>query len=148
LIVLGPTAVGEELMLRGVVLRQLARGTRPWIAVALTGSCFGAMHLLNPSATAVAALNVALVGVWFGVLALRSSLWSSIGAHVAWNWFEGFFYGQPVSGIEPGRALLSGWLDGAPFFSGGQFGPEAAGVTSVLLALAIVVSVGWNRRSA
>jgi uncharacterized protein len=146
LLVLAPTSVGEELLLRGVVLRQLAIGTRPWIAVALTGCAFGVMHLLNPSASPIAALNVALVGLWFGVLAIRTSLWTSIGAHVAWNWFEGFVFGQPVSGIIPGPSLFAGSVQATGFFSGGDFGPEASGLTTVLLALATAASVSWPKK--
>ena len=146
LFTLGPTAVGEELMLRGVILRQLAAGTRPWIAVALTGVTFGLMHLLNPDASAIAAVNVALVGVAFGVLALRTSLWASIGAHVAWNWLEGFFYGQPVSGIRSGHALFLGAVHDRGFFFGGEFGPEASGLTTVVLVLATLVAALWPRR--
>ena len=141
LFTLGPTAVGEELMLRGVVMRKLAIGTRPWLAVVLTGLCFGLMHLLNPDASVIATSNVALVGGLFGVLALRTSLWTSIGAHVAWNWFEGFFYGQPVSGIESGHALFVGTVHARGFFFGGDFGPEASVLTTVLLVLATVIAV-------
>ncbi len=137
-VVLVPTSVGEELLLRGVLLRQLAKGTRAWLAVLLTAATFGVMHLLNPDATWVAALNVALVGVWFGLLALRFTLWAAIGAHVAWNFFEGFVLGQPVSGINPGPSLFVGPIVARGFFSGGAFGPEASGLTGVLLVIAVI----------
>lgn len=144
-LILAPTSIGEELLLRGVVLRQLASGTRPWLAVLLTGGLFGVMHLVNPNASAIAALNVALVGLWFGVLALRTSLWTAIGAHVAWNWFEGFFFGQPVSGINPGHSLFGGTVTPPGFFSGGDFGPEASGLTAVLLVAATLVALAWPK---
>ncbi len=146
LLILAPTSVGEELLLRGVVMRELARGTRPWLAVLLTGIVFGVMHLVNPGASPIAALNVALVGLWFGVLAIRTSLWTSIGAHVAWNLFEGFVLGQPVSGINPGPSLFAGTVHPSGFFSGGDFGPEASGLTTVLLALATAASMAWPKK--
>lgn len=147
LVAIGPTSVGEELLLRGVPLRALSRGLHPAAAVAGTGLVFGLLHLTNPNASLVAAANVALVGVWFGALAVRTgSLWTSIGAHLAWNWFEGFVYGQPVSGIAPGRSLLTAPWDGpANFWAGGAFGPEGSGWTAVLLALAIAVTAAWPR---
>ena len=145
-LILVPTSIGEELLLRGVVMRQLALGTRPWLAVALTGSAFGVMHLLNPSASPIAALNVALVGLWFGVLAIRTSLWTSIAAHASWNWFEGFVLGQPVSGINPGTSLFAGTVQTSGFFSGGDFGPEASGLTTVLLALATIAAAAWPKK--
>ncbi len=148
LLALGPTAVGEELMLRGVVLRQLCAGTRPGLAVLLTGATFGLLHLHNPDVSAIAAINIALVGVVFGLFALRTSLWTSIGAHIAWNWFEGFFYGQPVSGILSGHALFVGPVQERGFFFGGDFGPEASGVTTVVLVAAALVAALWPGRAA
>lgn len=140
-----PTAVGEELLLRGVPLRALARGTNPSAAVAVTGGLFGLFHLLNPGASLVAALNVALVGAWFGAVAWRTgSLWMSCGLHVGWNFTEGVVFGQPVSGLLPGTSLLASSAPAGPgFFHGGAFGPEAAGWTAVLLVLALAVTLAW-----
>jgi membrane protease YdiL (CAAX protease family) len=136
-----PTAVSEELLVRGVPLRALSRGLGRFGAVALTSLFFGVMHLGNPNASLVAALNVALVGVLFGAITLRTgSLWCSIGLHSAWNFFEGTVFGQPVSGLTPRHALLDAhWPPARGFFSGGDFGPEAAGWTAVVLLLASVV---------
>lgn len=142
--ILTPTSVGEELLVRGVVLRQLAKGTRPWFAIVATGGLFGVMHLVNPNSTPIAAINVALVGFWFGVLAWRTSLWTAIGAHVAWNWCEGFVFGQPVSGITPGPSLFGGTVTPPGFFSGGAFGPEASGLTTVLLVAATLAAIAWR----
>lgn len=146
---LAPTGIAEELLLRGVPLKALSRGTHPVVAVTLTGLVFGALHLMNPNASAVAALNVALVGAWFGAVAVRTgSLWMPFGLHVAWNYAEGVVFGQPVSGIAPGVAFFrASWPHDAGFWSGGDFGPEAAGWTAVLLAVAIVVTLVWRRPS-
>lgn len=144
-----PTGIAEELLLRGLPLKALARGTHPVAAVLVTGGVFGALHLTNPNASAVAALNVALVGVWFGAVAVRTgSLWMPFGLHVGWNYVEGVVFGQPVSGIPPGVALFRGaWPGAAGFWSGGDFGPEAAGWTAVLLGVAVVVTLAWPRPS-
>ncbi|MBL8955381.1 MAG: CPBP family intramembrane metalloprotease [Myxococcaceae bacterium] len=145
LLFVGPTAFGEELWLRGAALRALARGTHPVFAVLGTGLVFGALHLLNPNASAVAALNVALVGIWFGAMAWRAqSVWPAFGAHLAWNWFEGFVWGQNVSGIQAGCSLFTATSQPG-FWGGGAFGPEASGLTAVLLALACAVTVVWPR---
>ncbi len=133
-----PTAVSEELLVRGVPLQALSRGLGRFGALAITSLFFGLMHLGNPNASLVAALNVALVGVLFGAITLRTgSLWCSIGLHSAWNFFEGTVFGQPVSGLTPRHALLEAhWPSARSFFSGGDFGPEAAGWTAVVLLLA------------
>jgi membrane protease YdiL (CAAX protease family) len=147
-IAVAPTAIAEELLLRGVPLRALSRGTHPAVAVGLTSGVFGALHLLNPNASLVAAVNVALVGLWFGAVAVRTgSLWMPFGLHVGWNFAEGVLFGQPVSGLMPGTSLLaSTWPRKATFFSGGDFGPEAAGWTALLLAVALVSTVAWPAR--
>lgn len=149
LVTIGPTSVGEELLLRGVALRQLARGTRPWIAIVITGGAFGVMHLENPSASPVAALNIALVGIWFGAMVWRTgTLWTAVAMHVTWNWFEGFVFGTPVSGVEPAASLLV--IDGGPLplWSGGNFGPEAGPGTTVVLALANIATLMWPKTEA
>lgn len=143
LVTLAPAGVGEELLLRGLGFRALARGLGPVAAVAFTGGLFGLLHLMNPAASPVAALIIALVGAWFGTLAWRTgSLWLPMGLHVAWNFFEGFVFGLPVSGLAPGSSLLVPSAPGAAgFWSGGAFGPEAAGWTAVVLAVALVASL-------
>lgn len=146
LLTVGPTSVGEELLLRGVAFRQLARGLSPGAAIVASGGAFGLMHLGNPSVSWLAALNIALVGCWFGLVVWRTgTLWTSIGLHLAWNWFEGFVFGLPVSGVQPAASLVRA---SAPpgFFSGGAFGPEASGSAALVLALAIALTLFWPRR--
>ncbi len=148
-VTLAPAGVGEELLLRGLGFRALARSLGPAPAVALTGGLFGALHLLNPEASWVAAAVITLVGAWFGTLAWRTgSLWLPMGLHVAWNFFEGFVFGQPVSGMAPGSSLLRPLAaTEAGFWSGGAFGPEAAGWTALVLAAALALSVWWPARA-
>jgi uncharacterized protein len=149
LVVLAPTAIAEELLLRGVPLQALRRGLGDLAAVLITGGVFGLLHLSNPNASLIAALNVALVGVWFGLLTVRTgSLWVAMGLHVSWNFCEGFVFGQPVSGLTPAASLLvSHWPSSRGFFSGGDFGPEAAGWTALLLVVSVAISAIVSRRT-
>lgn len=150
---LAPAGVGEELLLRGLGLQALRRGFGDAAAVALSSLAFGALHLFNPGATWLAALLVALVGAWFGAIMLRTgSVWMPMGLHVAWNFFEGFVFGQPVSGNPPGTSLLvAGPLAPPGFWSGGSFGPEAAGWTGLVLLAALGLTLAvprWKPRQA
>jgi membrane protease YdiL (CAAX protease family) len=149
LLFLAPTGVGEELLVRGVPLKELTRGTHAAVAVFLTGAVFGLLHLWNPSATWVSTFNVALVGWWFGAVAVRTrTLWAPIGMHVAWNFFEGFVFGQPVSGVTPaGGLVVASWAPRG-FWSGGDFGPEASGLTAVVLAAGLALTMLWPSRKA
>ncbi len=139
---LAPTGVGEELLVRGVPLRALSQATRPALAVFLTGAAFGLMHFWNPASSWVSTFNVALVGWWFGAMVLRTgSLWAAIGMHVAWNFFEGFVFGMPVSGVQPAHALLAAGWEPRGFWCGGDFGPEASGLTAVVLAAGLLLTL-------
>lgn len=144
-VTLAPAGVGEELLTRGIGFNALRRGIGNKAAVVLSSLIFGALHIFNPHSSWLAALMVALVGIWFGTMTVKSgSVWLSVGVHLSWNFFEGFIYGQPVSGNAPRSSLLvSGTETTSQFWSGGDFGPEGAGVTALLLGAAIMVT--WKR---
>lgn len=150
LVALAPAGLGEELLLRGLAFQALRRWKGDLVAVTLSAVLFGVLHLANPHASWVAALIITLVGLWFGAAMVRSgAVWLPMGLHVAWNFFEGFVFGQPVSGLGPGTSLFVASAPGQPgFWSGGAFGPEAAGWTAVVLvgALAVTLRRG-DRRS-
>lgn len=145
LVTLAPAGIGEELLLRGLGFNALRRGIGDMAAVLVSSAIFGAMHLFNPHASVMAAALIALVGVWFGLLVVRAgSVWIGVGVHVAWNFFEGFVFGQPVSGNGPGSSVfVAAWPPVAGFWSGGDFGPEAAGFTAVVLLVAIAATWWW-----
>lgn len=145
-IALAPAGIGEEILLRGVGFNALRRGAGDLAAVLVSSSVFGAMHFFNPHASLVATVVIALVGVWFGLLVVRTnSVWMSVGTHLAWNFFEGFVFGQPVSGNAPGTSIfIAGYGVERDFWSGGDFGPEAAGFTVLVLVAAIVATWFWK----
>ncbi|MDQ3264660.1 MAG: CPBP family intramembrane metalloprotease [Myxococcota bacterium] len=135
-----PAATMEEVLVRGLVLQQLARGLGRVAAVGLTGLLFGAMHLGNPEATAFGFANIVLVGFVFGGLTVRQgSLWAATGLHIAWNVLLGTFWGLPVSGFDFGLSVLEPTYVGHPLWTGGAFGPEASAVTTAVLALTLAV---------
>ncbi len=148
LVTLAPAGLGEELLLRGIGFQALRRGVGDVAAVVLSSALFGLLHITNPHASWVAALLITLVGLWFGAAMVRSgSVWLPMGLHVAWNFFEGFVFGQPVSGNVAGSSLFVATFPAEPgFWSGGAFGPEAAGWTGVVLVLALGLTLGFVRR--
>ncbi len=146
--VLAPAGIGEELLIRGLGFNALRRGLGDKAAIVLSSLIFGALHILNPNSSWIATLLIALVGIWFGILVVKTgSLWASIGAHLAWNFFEGFVYGQPVSGTTPHSSIFVASSETtSQFWSGGDFGPEAAGFTAVVLAAAIASTLLISKR--
>lgn len=133
--------VVEELLIRGVVLRLLWRAFGPLPAFVLSAALFGAGHLPNSYSSLFAALCIAIeAGIMLSAFyALTGRLWVSIGAHMAWNFAQGYLFGAAVSGGDLGPAMArSTARPGMPeWLTGGAFGPEAS-----LPALVICAAVG------
>lgn len=133
-------AAAEEALLRGYPLQALAEAWGPAVALIVTAGVFGALHLANPGVTVIGVLNVAVAGVFLGIIYLRTgSLWWATGAHVGWNWAHGYLADVPVSGLELLDApLYEGATRGPAWVGGGSFGPEGSLVATVVLAGACV----------
>ncbi len=130
--------VVEELLFRGILFRWLEEFGGSWLALAITSALFGAAHLVNPNASLVAAIGIALeAGVMLGAAyMLTRRLWLAIGIHVAWNFTQGEVWDIPVSGTFV-RGLVEAELSGPPLLSGGQFGLEAS-------LIAMIVATGFG----
>ncbi len=138
--------VVEELMMRAVLLRLVWRAFGPWIAFAVSSAVFGFSHLGNPNATVFAAICIALeAGVMLGAFyALTGRLWMSIGAHIAWNFTQGYLFGAAVSGMAMGPAIARTTLNATmpEWLTGGAFGPEAS-LPGMLVCLAVGLTLVW-----
>lgn len=140
-------AAAEEVLFRGYPLQALAEAMGRGPALVATSVLFGAVHLQNPGADWIGALNVTVAGLLLGGLVLRTgSLWWASGAHLGWNWAHGFIADLPVSGLDlvdapyvVARPLGPGWL------SGGGFGPEGSLLTTAV-AGAAAAWVWWTPR--
>jgi membrane protease YdiL (CAAX protease family) len=138
-------AVTEELWMRALLFRLLWRAFGPLPAFAIAAVVFGAPHLANPGATALAGATVAVAGLMFCALyALTGRLWVPIGLHLAWNLAQGYLFGAAVSGTDlGGSVLLSTARPGAEaWLTGGTFGPEAS-VLALVLVSAVTAGAFW-----
>ena len=137
-------AVGEELSFRGGLFRLLEESFGTTIALVASAALFGLLHGLNPGATVISTVAVALeAGVLLGAAyALTRNLWLPIGLHLGWNFTEGGIFGVSISGGATAKGLFSVSLVGHTLLTGGQFGPEASVVAIVVcLAVAAVLLV-------
>jgi hypothetical protein len=136
---LGPglfAAVSEEMLFRGVLFRWLEEFGGSWAALLLTSGFFGAAHLLNPHASAIAAVGIAFeAGVMLGAAyMLTRSLWLPMGLHAAWNFTQGEIYDIPVSGGKA-HGVVDATLSGPPLLTGNGFGLEASPIAMAVATL-------------
>lgn len=139
LLVFGAAAAFEEVLFRGYVLQTFARSGLAWLAILITAVFFGVVHLSNPNANYLAALNTILAGIWFGVAYLKTrDLWFVWGLHLFWNWTQGSVFGIEVSGLTTlvQSPLFKETDLGPAWLTGENYGIEA----SIACTVALIVS--------
>lgn len=139
-----PPAAFEELLFRGYPFQRLVEGVGRFFAVFLLSFVFGLVHLSNPSATPLSTANTALIGILLAVGYLKTrGLWLPLGFHLAWNFFLGFVYSLPVSGIVLSQKMFTVTVGEPAWLSGGDYGPEA----SILTTGVVLVAAAWLART-
>ncbi|WP_225335658.1 CPBP family intramembrane glutamic endopeptidase [Halomicrobium urmianum] len=149
--------VGEEVLIRGYLMTNLAEGLTGFPAVGkrtaiaaaavATSALFGLIHLGNPNASLLSALNISVVGLFLAAAyVVTEDLGIPIGIHVTWNFSLSSIYGFPVSGITVPATLVDVREIGPDLITGGQFGPEAGLVVYLALATAVAVTWWWVAR--
>lgn len=142
-------AMGEELMMRGYGFQILLANCGTWATILPVGVLFAWLHTANPNATRLGIANTAGFGILFGYAFVRSrDLWLPAGLHFGWNVTLPLF-GVNVSGL---RMKVTGhdmvWSVGN-LWSGGDYGPEASLLTSiVMIVLAVYLWKAPIRRQA
>jgi uncharacterized protein len=146
LITLAVGALAEEVAFRGYSFRRLIEAIGPVAATIVMSLLFGLGHLLNPGATWASTLVTILAGVLLSVAWLRThGLWLGWGLHFAWNASMGILFGLPVSGITDFASIVQTRAFGRPWLTGGDYGPEGAAITVIVLLIGIVVLVRVTR---
>jgi membrane protease YdiL (CAAX protease family) len=126
-------AIGEELLFHGYAFQLLMRKFGAFQTLLPIGVLFAAAHANNLSANYLSAFNTFLWGTFLGLCFIRSGdLWLAIGVHLGWNWALPLL-GANVSGFKMGTTgLILTWNIG-PLWSGGDYGPEAGLLTTLVL---------------
>ncbi|HYX73191.1 MAG TPA: CPBP family intramembrane glutamic endopeptidase [Steroidobacteraceae bacterium] len=137
------SAVGEEIVFRGVVFRRLEGALGTGIALIVSAAIFGLVHAGNAGASWISTLAIALEsGVLLGICyAATRSLWLPIGVHFGWNFTEGGIFGAAVSGGHY-QGLIGASLSGPAWLTGGAFGPEAS-LPALIVSLCASAALGW-----
>jgi len=145
--------ISEEVVFRGMAVREIAARWGWWVGGLAGGLYFGLAHVLGE----IGQISVA-EGIWIAVagtmasalfvaLLVRSrSLWLPIGFHAGWNFCLKAVLGTTMSGSESGFGLFRLELSGPPWLTGGEFGVEAS-VVSLLFYVLLAALVIWYPRS-
>lgn len=148
ILVLAPSALGEELVFRGVPLVLLAAAAGRGTAVVAVAVAFAFAHLGNPNVTTLGLGNIALAGILLGLAFYApGGIWTAAGVHLGWNALLACL-DTPVSGV-PFRIPLLDYRPGGPaWLTGGGFGPEGGLAATVAMTLGIVVALRWAGKDA
>jgi len=145
--------IAEEIVFRGMAVREIAVQSGWLIAAIIGGIYFGAAHLVTKvrDLTLVDALWILLASVLVGFLFVAmyrrsQSLWLPIGFHMAWNFCLKGVMGITMSGNAAKAGLLDVKLAGNSFLTGGSFGLEASGISLVayVVVALLFLSFPWS----
>lgn len=142
--IMAGAAVTEELVFRGVLFRNVEHWTGTWIALVLTGSLFGLIHLLNANATLWGAVAIAIEagGMLTAAYIATRKLWVPIGLHFGRNVAASAIFSTEVSGSNTPQGLLDATMSGPALVTGGDFGPEGS-VYAVVFGVVATVVFMW-----
>ncbi|MGY6523073.1 MAG: CPBP family intramembrane glutamic endopeptidase [Mongoliitalea sp.] len=135
-------SVGEEVLIRGYVLKNFILSFNKYLALILSSILFSIMHGFNPHFDQIAFINLFLVGLVFGISYIYSkNLWLPIGMHLSWNFFQSLV-GFNVSGIDK-YSLLVISMDEFNRFNGGSFGLEGSYFVTVASITTIIALANY-----
>ena len=142
------SAIFEEILFRGIIFRITEEKLGSYWALIISAAIFGAMHLANPHSSILAALGLAIqAGLLLAAAYIFSrNLWFPIAIHFAWNFTQSGIFGVSTSGNNMGKSLLTTKIEGAEWFTGGQFGPEASIQATVFCLIATIVLMLFNHK--
>lgn len=131
----------EEIFGRGYMMSVLRQTRSLPVIYIVSAILFSLMHGANPSIGFLPLANIFLVGLLFCHMYVRSgNIWMPIGFHITWNYFQGYVWGFPVSGLNT-SGLINTQMETATLFNGGSFGPEGGlFVTGIIVVLFFVVN--------
>ena len=131
----------EEVGTRGWLLTRIAARTNLPLAIAISSSLFGILHMGNAGVTFLSVLNIILDGVLAGLLFIYTdSIWLVVAQHGTWNYVQGNLLGFQVSGTGADASIFSFTMGSGPdWLTGGTFGAEGSIITTMVLLLSLVI---------
>ena len=131
----------EEVATRGWLLTRIAARTNLPLAIVISSSLFGILHMGNAGVTYLSVLNIILDGVLAGLLFIYTdSIWLVVAQHGTWNYVQGNLLGFQVSGTGADASIFSFTMGSGPdWLTGGEFGAEGSIITTLVLLVSVVI---------
>ena len=131
----------EEVATRGWLLTRIATRTNLPLAIVISSSLFGILHMGNAGVTFLSVLNIILDGVLAGLLFIYTdSIWLVVAQHGTWNYVQGNLLGFQVSGTGADASIFSFTMGSGPdWLTGGTFGAEGSIITTLVLLVSLVI---------
>ena len=131
----------EEVATRGWLLTRIAARTNLPLAIAISSSLFGILHMGNAGVTFLSVLNIILDGVLAALLFIYTdSIWLVVAQHGTWNYVQGNLLGFQVSGTGADASIFSFTTGSGPdWLTGGEFGAEGSIITTLVLLVSVVI---------
>ena len=131
----------EEVATRGWLLTRIATRTNLPLAIAISSSLFGILHMGNAGVTFLSVLNIILDGVLAGLLFIYTdSIWLVVAQHGTWNYVQGNLLGFQVSGTGADASIFNFTMGSGPdWLTGGEFGAEGSIITTLVLLVSLVI---------
>ncbi len=146
LVLLAPAALLEEVIFRGVGQVVLAPAIGRLQAILFCSAIFSLAHVMNPNTTSLGMLNIALAGIWLGVVFyLPGGIWTAWGAHLGWNLTLAAL-DTAVSGLALDVPRIDYHPAGPTWLTGGSFGPEGGLLATAVIGLGTVGAWRWTRK--
>jgi len=135
-------ALVEELIFRAYLFSLILKEFSLNAALFISALLFAILHIGNAHFTWIAFLNIFLGGYLLAfIFYLRRELYTPLGLHWIWNFFQGNILGFGVSGFTV-SSLLVIEKQGDDWLTGGAFGLEGSVLTTaVLLGFCIFLTV-------
>jgi membrane protease YdiL (CAAX protease family) len=139
-------ALASEIAFRGYPYRRLIEAIGPTSATIVMAVLFAIITTFNQDSTYLSTLIAILLGLLLSTAWLRThGLWLGWGLHFAWIASLGILFGLPVNGFDNLSSIVQSRAIGRIWLTGGDFGPEGALLTPLLLIAAIVVVIKATR---
>ena len=135
----------EELVFRGYVFQNMIAGIGLKWSVILSSLIFGFGHALNPEASILSSVLIAIITPQLIYAYLKTGqLWLPIGLHLGWNFFQASIFGFAASG-QKSPSMISQSPIGPEWLSGGAFGAEGSILVIPFTILSFFLIHYWVR---